>query len=171
MENLIEDTGATPDEIEKVGKKKQTTFRATIKKLLLSDESTEKVALGMAIGIFISFSPFIGTHTWSALAISFLFGASRVAALVGTLFNNPITMPIFFFIEVKLGGFLLGLSLKLPDEVWTNMSEFLAFGKEVALSIIVGFVVIGIIASIIAYFVTYRIVIKFRSRRGVDQDT
>ena len=56
--------------------------------------SPQALSLGLATGVAISFTPFIGLHALLAMFISWVIGGSMAAALIGTLFGNPWTFPI-----------------------------------------------------------------------------
>ncbi len=49
----------------------------------------QALSLGLATGIAISFTPFIGLHALLAIFISWVIGGSMAAALIGTLFETP----------------------------------------------------------------------------------
>jgi hypothetical protein len=110
MGDLTEKQDSTGRGLSKAGDKysdlprKGTTVREKIKILFLSDDSPRQIALGMAIGVFLACSPFIGIHTVAAVALAFVLRASRLAALIGTLINNPFTMAFFYFFEFELGS-------------------------------------------------------------------
>ena len=95
-----------------------TSLRQQIRTLIFSDDSQGQIALGAAIGVFVAFSPFVGTQTVAALGLALIFGASRLAAFLGTLLNNPVTMPFIYLLEMKLGSYLLGYPLAVPEGIW-----------------------------------------------------
>jgi len=148
-----------------------TGFRQQIRALLLSHDSPAEISLGAAIGVFVALSPFVGTQTITALALSLVFGASRLAALLGTLVNNPITMPFFYLLEMKFGSSVLGVSLAVPDGIWENMTELFSLGRKAFLSIMVGFVFFGFISSIVVYVLTLGAVRHLRKVRTGKQGT
>ncbi len=129
-----------------------TSFKQQIRMLILSDNSPDQIALGTAIGIFIACSPFLGTHTVTALGLALLFHASRPAALLGTFANNPISMAFIYFAEIKLGSWILGYSLAMPKGLWSDFVELFSLGRQVILSLMVGFVIVGIVSAVGTYF-------------------
>lgn len=148
-------------------KLKKRGIRELIKRALRSNDSPKKVALGMGIGVLMAFSPFAGTQTISALGLSFILRANKLSALAGTLFANPFTMPIFYFFELKLGKTILGRSLDLPASVVNDIDGLLSLGTEVILCLVVGFLIVGTAAALIAYLVTLRSAFAFqRARKG-----
>lgn len=87
----------------------------------LSD-SSHKIALGLAFGAAISFTPLVGTHFIQAGILAYLFRANMVASLVGTFVGNPWTFPFMWWSAIAFGSFLFGIvglpaETALPDEV------------------------------------------------------
>ncbi len=66
----------------------------------------QALSLGLATGIAISFTPFIGLHALLAIFISWVIGGSMAAALIGTLFGNPWTFPFIWYFTFELGQFI-----------------------------------------------------------------
>ena len=65
--------------------------------------SPQALSLGLATGISVSFTPFIGLHALLALFISWIIGGSMAAALIGTLFGNPWTFPFIWYFTFEIG--------------------------------------------------------------------
>lgn len=87
----------------------------------LSD-STQKIALGLAIGTGISFTPIIGTHFIQAGFLAYIFRANFLASLIGTFAGNPWTFPFMWWAAMAFGSFIfqsLGFSasVSLPEHV------------------------------------------------------
>ena len=68
--------------------------------------SNRDLAAGLATGLAISFTPFIGLHTLLAILLAWIIGASMAAAIIGTLFGNPWTFPFIWYLTYELGQFL-----------------------------------------------------------------
>ena len=66
----------------------------------------QALSLGLATGIAISFTPFIGLHALLAIFISWVVGGSMAAALIGTLFGNPWTFPFIWYFTFEIGQFI-----------------------------------------------------------------
>ena len=66
----------------------------------------QALSLGLATGIAISFTPFIGLHALLAIFISWIIGGSMAAALIGTLFGNPWTFPFIWYFTFEIGQFI-----------------------------------------------------------------
>src|SRR4030067_2154105 len=74
-----------------------------IKKLLHIEDTPERTALAFSIGIFLGFSPFLGLHTLTGLAIAFLFKLNRVAMLLGVWSNTPWWLVPYYTLATWLG--------------------------------------------------------------------
>ena len=86
------------------------TFSRTKKYISLSLKrikgTPQALSLGLATGIAVSFTPFIGLHALLAIFISWVIGGSMAAALIGTLFGNPWTFPIIWYFTFEIGQFI-----------------------------------------------------------------
>lgn len=70
--------------------------------------STESIALNLAAGSAMSFTPFFGFHFLIALGFTWLVGkANIVAAMVGTFVGNPWTFPFLMIASYSLGNWIL----------------------------------------------------------------
>jgi uncharacterized protein (DUF2062 family) len=139
------------------------------------------IAMGMAVGIFVAITPTIPFHTVLAIAMAFLLGGSKPAAIIGVWFSNPVTIPFLYLACYKAGVLLLGRSasdvnlvLSLLDTLEGPMPfgekcrfllEFARGKLDIVYAMMAGGVVIGIPPSIAAYFITRKIVV--RMRRGM----
>jgi len=84
---------------------------ARLAALLALDDSPWRVALALAIGVFISFTPFWGFQTLLALLVATLGRLNRALTVAGTWLNLPWFAPFVYAGAVKLGSWLLpGLS-------------------------------------------------------------
>ncbi|ODR94237.1 hypothetical protein AUC69_03580 [Methyloceanibacter superfactus] len=78
------------------------------------------VALGFAAGVFVSATPFLGTHLIVAALIAWVIGGSMVAAVLGTFVGNPLTYPLFWVSTYEVGHLMLGGGdkQKAPIDLW-----------------------------------------------------
>jgi len=122
------------------------------------------VALGMAIGVFISVTPTIPFHTVIALALAFILRGSKAAAAIGVWFSNPITIPLFYKGSYDVGISILGNSAPFGTE-YESILELLKLGADITIAMITGGIILGILPGIAAYFITRRIFIRLRLRK------
>ncbi len=65
--------------------------------------SSHEIAIGLACGISISFTPFLGLHALLAMTLAWVLRGSMAAAIIGTLFGNPWTFPFIWYISYEIG--------------------------------------------------------------------
>lgn len=122
------------------------------------------IALGMAVGIFVSFTPTIPIQTVIAVPIAFILRGSKSAAAIGVWLSNPVTLPFFYYVEFKMGCLLLGRSISFKAR-YESVTLILKLGWDVTLVMMVGGVFLGIIAAVITYFVTRRLAVAVHMKR------
>ncbi len=123
------------------------------------EESPERVAAAIAVGIGVGFSPFIGFHIWIVLGLAFLFRLNKVDAALGQFAGNPWTLPAVYAFGYRLGRRLLHYDRRsVPPLAWDRLlhSDFWtafqgpAFAPRL-LSFLVGTMVIAIFIGVVAY--------------------
>ncbi|MEW5735491.1 MAG: DUF2062 domain-containing protein [Thermodesulfobacteriota bacterium] len=137
-------------------------------KFLALSGTPHSIALGMAIGVFISMTPTIPLHTILCLGIAFVLRASKVAALMGSMLANPLTLPEFYFGSYKLGAALWKHPIQW-DAHQMEIHELVSKGWEFFAEMITGGVVMGIGPAIFTYFATRWLVAAVRrNQKAVD---
>ena len=101
--------------------------------------SPQELSLGLATGVAISFTPFIGLHALIAIFISWIIGGSMAAAIIGTLFGNPWTFPFIWYLTFEVGQFINYGILSYNEEF-----SFQSIKKEVA-------TLLGVLKNIIIF--------------------
>ena len=121
------------------------------------------IATGMAIGVFVGVTPTIPFHTVIALSLAFILRGSKPAAAIGVWFANPVTIPFLYIGSFRLG--ILILNKPIPfDTKFESITALMTLGLDVTIAMIVGGAILGILPAIIAYLLTYRIMIRVREK-------
>lgn len=128
-------------------------------------EDPRKIAGGMALGVFIAFTPTIPFHMVGALTLAALLRVSPVTAFLGIQICNPLTIPAIYLAAYKVGQFLLyrGKPLVFPDTFSFKAWICVLWQGGVALQ--VGGVILAILPAIVAYFLTLWIVQRYHRRK------
>ena len=121
------------------------------------------IAMGMAIGVFVGVTPTIPFHTLIAIALAFILRGSKPAAAIGVWFANPITIPFFYIGSFKLGTLILNRPIPF-DVKFESITALMTLGLDATLAMIVGGAILGILPSIIAYILMYRIMTAVREK-------
>jgi len=138
-------------------------FREFIEKAKTLQGDPHYVAMGMAIGVFISITPTIPFHTVTAIFLAFIFRGSKPAAAVGVWFCNPLTAPAFYLASYKVGMLILGRAAPFHVK-YESILELAKLGLDVTVAMLIGGVILGIIPGIAAYVITRKIFTKIRQR-------
>lgn len=85
--------------------------------------SAYHIAAGLACGVAVSFTPFIGLHLLFALGLAWAVRGSLLAAAIGTLVGNPWTFPLIWVVTYEAGLLLLNMDKMVTiSEVLRNFS-------------------------------------------------
>lgn len=141
--------------------------------------SPPQVGLGMAVGVFVAFSPTLGFQMIVAALLATLLRANRTAAVASVWLSNPFTALPMYMTTYVVGRFLLPgyepikvkvrLRAVLFDDEgeWLNLAmqfrELYSLGGEVLVPLLVGGFIVGLPVAIVAYIVT-RLAIDFAHR-------
>ena len=134
------------------------------------DDPPHKIALGLALGIWVGFLPIMGIQMAVVLPFALLFRANKFAAMAGVWITNPITfLPIYYV------GYAVGITFTPYDHLtWADFTsvftgitatKFLDLGGQMVVPLFVGGAITGVVAGIPTYIVTYRMVVTYRKQR------
>lgn len=135
-------------------------FYARIKEL---QGDPRHIAKGMAIGVFTGVTPTIPFHTVIAIALAFILRGSKPAAIIGSFVANPITIPFIYVACFKVGTFILNKPIPF-DVKFESITALMTLGLDVTIAMIIGSAILGILPTIIAYILTYRIMTTVREK-------
>ena len=135
-------------------------WKKRFKAILSLDRHPGHISAGFAVGVFISFTPFFGFHTAMAVVAAFVFRLNKLTCITGSWVNTPLTVVPVLGLGYKLGRILLGLP---PGELQARGLEW-QYLKAHAASILLGSAILGFFAAIVAYFLCYYLVVRFRRR-------
>jgi len=137
------------------------------------------IALGVAIGAFVSFTPFLGLHFLIAGLIALALGGSILASALGTAVGNPLTFPFIWLASYNLGAMLLGyrqrsrIHIDLPDNMFTLMLSqpgivwraFWAAVDPYIVPMTVGGIPLGLACGFAVYIIVRSAVAGYQHRR------
>lgn len=138
-----------------------------IKRVLRLQGTPHAIALGVAAGVFISFTPLIGLHVTLALVLAWVTGGNLIAAVLGTFIGNPLTFPVIWASTFYLGNWVLGKAA-VPFHFGIAKSlrteSFHAIWPLLKPMIVAG-VPMGILFAIACYFPVRGLVHAYQKRR------
>ena len=147
------------------------------KKLLHIEDTAERTAVAYSLGIFLGFSPFLGLHTLSGLAIAFLFNLNRVAILLGVWSNTPWFIVPYYTIATWVGMRVTGFRIDkvtlrkifqlemnrgfMSSDFWDRVAS--QWGLLV--SFMIGSLILAACLTLIAYPLSLKWIKFYRSRK------
>jgi uncharacterized protein (DUF2062 family) len=151
-------------------------------------DTPHKISMGLAIGVFSSFTPFFGLHFLVAGLLGYLLKGNIIAAIFGTFFGNPITWPFIASFSVNLGQIILGQKVTsfeaffenfvvAAEASWQGMKTIFGYGesdwelvysfiKELFLPYFIGGFVLGLATAVVSYFVLRPIIYAYKVARN-----
>jgi uncharacterized protein (DUF2062 family) len=147
--------------------------RARITALLHLDDPPWRIALALAVGVFISCTPFYFFQTLLAVLTATVFRLNTAATVAGTWLNLPWFAPFVYAAALQLGGLLIGAD-SLPvrtlvafvvnpaSMAWRDALELL---RETSIALLVGTTSVGLVAAVLTYVVALRLIASRRRRR------
>lgn len=147
-----------------------------------------RIARGVAMGVFASFTPFYGFHFVIAAGMAWVLRGNLLAAVLATFIGNPLTFPLIATVSVELGAWMLGQPGDMPMhrivgafsqammELWSNMvaiftpevvhwDRFGALFGRVFLPYLIGGIVPGILTATLFYMITHRVISAYQRGR------
>ena len=151
-------------------------------------DTPDRIARGIAAGMFASCTPFYGLHFVIAALAGRVLRGNILAALLGTFLGNPITFPLIVETSVQLGTWMLGLGagLHFPQvmaafgyawaEIWTNLYLLVTGGdpnwfrlrlffRRVFLPYLLGGVPLGLVTGALVYAVSLPLIRAYQTAR------
>ncbi|MEN6307963.1 MAG: DUF2062 domain-containing protein [Anaerohalosphaeraceae bacterium] len=159
-------------------------------RILHVDDTPERIARGVAVGLLVAFSPWMGFHMIIAVTLAALCRGNKALAALMVWLSNPFTVLPVYGPCYMVGRFIVGLfrpaavSMDLSQiadmlgglftfskmltclhsaEFWKDIA--VVFGK-IGLEITIGGFVIGSLAAASGYFMTYSLVLNYRAKKG-----
>jgi hypothetical protein len=134
-----------------------------LNKLFKINDSPQKIALGVGLGVFSGLMP--GTGPLAALFLAFIFRANRAAALLGSILTNTWLSLVTFILAIKAGSLVLGLHWQDVERKMQGLIHDFGWAKffklsflDVLLPVIIGYIIIGLFLGAAAYLITLAII-------------
>ena len=141
--------------------------------VLRLDDRPSRVALGLAVGVFISCTPFYGLQTLLSLAVATVFRLNKAATVTGTWLNLPWLAPFVYGVALHVGGLIVtdpqGVDAAAFAELLRTSSRLSATNviqllRDVSLALLIGTAVVGALAGVVTYVVAFVLLRRRRAR-------
>jgi uncharacterized protein (DUF2062 family) len=125
-------------------------------------DTPQKIAWGMFLGVFIGVTPTVPFHIVSTLFLAPLLRVSPVAAFIGLNVMNPITIAPMYYAAYKVGAAFLfrEAALNFPETLsLTSMLDLLWRG---GLALQLGGLILALPSALMSYLLTLWVVKRLR---------
>jgi uncharacterized protein len=155
-----------------------THLRHRLDRLASSELDPRRTAAGIALGVFLSFSPFLGLQILLGLALAFAFRLSRVAVLVGLCANLPWIMVPWYVLTTGAAAAVIGVSTATAVDLSVGLLSVpifdLAFLERTGVvatglfwPFLLGPTTGALLLAVAAYFISFRMLSRRNHRLAV----
>ena len=139
-------------------------LRERLHEIIKLDDPPHRLALAFAVGVFIAFSPWLGLHIVSAIAIAWVFRLNKVAILTASFINNPWTIVPMYAFCLWFGVRITGGMSGVPDIAWSTLGfrDLFSVLLPFLWPFVAGTVVIGAVASVLSYGIVLWLIKRYR---------
>ena len=149
-------------------------FVARLGAVLRLDDAPWRVALALAIGVFISCTPFWGLQTLLSLAVATIFRLNRAVTVTGAWLNLPWFAPLVYGFALRIGAFVVpdlhGADVgEIVELVHTSSvlsaADMLDLLGSVSLALLIGTAAVGAVAGALTYVAAFVLLKRRRAAR------
>ena len=136
-------------------------------KIFKINDTPQKIALGLGLGVFAGIFP--GTGPAASLFLAFIFRVNRASALIGSLLTNTWVSVVTFLLAIKLGAVMFGLKWQdiqnngaslIKNFSWIKLFKFSSL--EVILPVLASYLIISFCLGVLVYLVSLAVILKVR---------
>lgn len=162
-------------------------------RILHIDDSPQRIARGIAVGLFIGYLPLVGLHMLLAFVLAKLIRANKAMAVMWVWVSNPLTFVIIYYPCYRVGRLIAALFHHKSDidvkqlelifvqhlSFWGMISNLFSYDywKELAgvfarvgLEMFIGGIFLGAIVAGAGYWLTCQAVTRYRQRKHKRKD-
>ena len=126
-------------------------------KIIKIKDFPESVAIGVAWGAAVSFTPLLGFHLIICYLGTWLMRGNLIGATVGTVIGNPWTFPFIFYLDYKIGMTIFSNSI---DYYEFKISFFLENFEDLFYPTLLGSLPISVIVWFITFYICKKLLIN-----------
>jgi uncharacterized protein (DUF2062 family) len=152
-------------QIENERQKSGSLFRNIFDRFIKIRGTPRQIALGLALGLFLGFSPTMGFQIIPAVFLAALLKWNKIAAAIGVQITNPLTAPIIYSFTYSIGAKLIGLQKTV---VWkdafdlSKIAELFEVAPAILTALTIGGIIVGLPVAIAGYVLGYSAVDNYQ---------
>ena len=143
--------------------------------LLHADDPPYRLAMGVALGVFIAFTPTVGIQMMLGAFFAWVLRANKAVAVAVVWISNPVTTVPMYYGCYKVGEAVVGSGgrdwawwselMKPPIGWWSGVVFYWERLWEVAVPLWTGSLITATILGVPTYFLCYYVIRIYRMRR------
>ncbi|MBT5023080.1 DUF2062 domain-containing protein [Candidatus Woesearchaeota archaeon] len=135
-------------------------FRKHIKEIVKTKKSAHSVAIGFAIGTFISLLPTPGFNILLGVLLVLIYEKVNKFSLFGSMaFWNPFVLAPIYFLSYKIGDLLFSITPVIKYDL-SIINQFFNFSR----TFLAGNLILALTLSVVGYFLVKKIVEVLQER-------
>ncbi|MEJ2745203.1 MAG: DUF2062 domain-containing protein [bacterium] len=141
-----------------------SSIRERLSGLLRGNSSNHEIALGLAVGVFVSFFPIYGPQMLACLAIVVIFRRlNKIAVFLGVQFSW--LYPLVVYCDYQVGRLIMPgehPAFQMSDFREKGFSHLLSLVKQLFPLLLAGSLVSGAVAALLTYAIAMGLLRKYR---------
>ena len=148
--------------------------RFLIYRVMSLDDTPHRLALGCAIGIFVTWTPTMGLQMTITIIISFLMRANKFVGVPFVWISNPLTIIPIYGPNYLIGCWMLGnepgenwkalLEVSSTGTWWERMGDWFQSILPIFWELWIGSLVVATVLGVATYFIMYHLIIFYRKK-------
>ena len=157
-----------------------------VHKILHIDDTPHRLALGVAIGFFIAWTPTIGFQSALVVLLAIVLKANKIVGLPFVWISNPLTLVPVYWPNYLFGNAVMAIFTERPrltfkmfesavlefvkssegpfnSQTWVNLYQLLLKFLDFTVDLWIGSILVGLIMAIISYFASYHLINWYRN--------
>lgn len=157
-------------------------------RILHIDDSPERIARGIAAGLFTAWLPLFGLHIILAFIFAAILRANKAMALLFVWVSNPLTAVVIYYPCYRLGRWVMVLfrhqPAMNPEQIKDIFTETLSMGRvfadfftlalwkqvwtvflQIGVELFIGGLLLGFVVAKTGYWLSVTIIKRLRARR------
>lgn len=125
------------------------------------------IARGMALGLLLGMTPTYGFQVPLSIFLAAILKENKVASFLGSWITNPVSAPFIYAINYHTGLFILGKTNNNLIPATLDFKELIRMSMDIFVPLWVGGLALGMVISVIGYFVTLKLVLLYREEKQI----
>jgi uncharacterized protein (DUF2062 family) len=154
---------------------KRRSRRFLIHTVLHADDPPHRIAWGVAIAMFVTFTPTVGFQMVLAVFLAWLLGGNKAVCVPIVWISNPATIIPIYYLCYRIGRFILGGEgvglawwgqlTQPPDAWWPRVQFYWQRFTEIAAPLWIGSLIFAALAAYLSYYLAYYTICGYRLKR------